>query len=67
MLLTGETSRRLAQATEAKAFPFPWSRVDAGPQSGKKKCICIPSSHPHKGSQAVWGKFCGVLSKADSR
>lgn len=48
MLLTGEASHRLAHATEAKAFPFPWSHVDARPQSGKKKCICMPSSHPPK-------------------
>lgn len=37
MLLTGEASHRLAHATEAKAFPFPWSHVNARSQSGKKK------------------------------
>lgn len=66
MPLTGEASHRfLRQPPDAKAFLFPWSCVHARSPSGKKKCVCIPSS-PQKDTKLA-GESLWMLSKADSQ
>lgn len=49
MLLTGEASHRLAHATEAKAFPFPWSLMwMPGPRVERRNVFAYLPPIPQK-------------------